>query len=360
MESFNQDNVKTYTTDGKVRHKSNDEDINEKIGKILGSKWTEYRKKWDAVNNFEIQTDFPMFLHLDLHQVCNYSCPHCNISHIEELKKQFDGKISEKMDFDKYKRIIDEGSEHGCPSVEPQGTNEPLLIKDFEKYLKYAHEKNFIDIMINTNGSALTERRSKQLLDSGITRLRFSLDAATPETYKKVRVGSIPLEKVHKNIFKFLELKEKGGYKLPVTGVSMCVMRGNEHEQEMFENFWIDKVDMVSLQAFTPPNYAPENKVLFQSFFPESFKGNRKSETEKKELQEFKCVQPFQRVVIRNDNITACCNTYSNQLSIGHLKDGIYNAWNSDFAKQIREMHLCGRYYENATCKRCVETTDFE
>ena len=137
-------------------------------------------------------------------------------------------------------------------------------------------------------------------------------------------------------------------------------MRGNEHEQEMFEKFWIDKVDMVSLQAFTPPNYAPENKVLFQSFFPESFKGNRKSETEKKELQEFKCVQPFQRVVIRNDNITACCNTYSNQLSIGHLKDGIYNAWNSDFAKQIREMHLCGRYYENATCKRCVETTDFE
>ena len=99
------------------------------------------------------------------------------------------------MDFEKYKRIIDEGSEHNCPSVEPQGTNEPLLIKDFEKYLKYAHSKNFIDIMINTNGSALTERRSKQLLDSGITRLRFSLDAATPETYAKIRVGSIPLEK---------------------------------------------------------------------------------------------------------------------------------------------------------------------
>ena len=179
--------LKTYTTDGKVRHKSKDEDINEKIGKIIGQKWIDYRKS-DAVNNFEIQTDFPMFLHLDLHQVCNYNCPHCNISHLDELKKQFDGKISEKMDFEKYKRIIDEGSEHNCPSVEPQGTNEPLLIKDFEKYLKYAHSKNFIDIMINTNGSALTERRSKQLLDSGITRLRFSLDAATLETYAKIRV----------------------------------------------------------------------------------------------------------------------------------------------------------------------------
>ena len=61
--------LKTYTTDGKVRHKSKDEDINEKIGKIIGQKWIDYRKKWDAVNNFEIQTDFSMFLHLDLHQV---------------------------------------------------------------------------------------------------------------------------------------------------------------------------------------------------------------------------------------------------------------------------------------------------
>ena len=61
METLIKENVKTYTTDGKVRHKSNDEDINEKIGKILGNKWIEYRKKWDAVNNFEIQTDFPMF-----------------------------------------------------------------------------------------------------------------------------------------------------------------------------------------------------------------------------------------------------------------------------------------------------------
>ena len=99
------------------------------------------------------------------------------------------------MDFEKYKRIVDEGHKYNCPSIEPQGTNEPLLIKDFHKYIKYAHDKILMDIMINTNGSPLTARRSQQLLDSGLTRLRFSLDAATPETYKKVRVGSLPLEK---------------------------------------------------------------------------------------------------------------------------------------------------------------------
>lgn len=343
--------LKTYTTDGKVKHKSKDEDINDKIGKVLGKKWYDYRKKWDDVNAFKIITDFPMFLHLDLHQVCNYECPHCNISHMESLLEQFDGKISEKMDFEKYKKIVDEGSDYGCPSIEPQGTNEPLLIKDFEKYLQYAHKKNFLDIMINTNGSALTEKRSRQLLDSGITRLRFSLDAATPETYKKVRVGSIPLQRVIKNIETFLELKEKGGYKLPVTGVSMCVIRGNEHEKEVFEKFWIDKVDMVTFQTFTPPNYKDD----FTHFFPKSDLEKKVKETD--HPIKFKCPQPFHRVVIRNDNITACCNTFSNQLSIGHLKDGIYNAWNSPIAKNIREMHLKGKYFENETCRKCVENT---
>ena len=344
-------NIKEYTTDNRVIHKSQGDDIVQKIGNVLGKKFWDYREKWDKVNKLELVTDFPLFLHLDLFQVCNYACPHCNIAHPLSLKKHYDGEISTNMDFDKYKKIVDEGSEYKCPSIEPQGVNEPLLIKDFHKYVKYAHDRNFIDIMINTNASALTAKRSQQLLDSGITRLRFSLDAATAETYKKVRVGSIPLPKVVKNIETFLNLKEKGNYKLPITGVSMCVMKANQHEKEMFEKFWINKVDMVTFQSFQPPNDSQD----FTSFYPDNSKPQEKNSQNLK--IEFKCPQPFQRVVIRNDNITACCNTFSNQLSLGKLKDGIYKAWNGALANELRRIHRCGKYYENPTCKVCVETT---
>jgi MoaA/NifB/PqqE/SkfB family radical SAM enzyme len=352
-------NLKEYTTDNRVVHKSKDLDIVEKIGNVLGKKFWDYRKKWDMVNKLELVTDFPLFLHLDLFQVCNYSCPHCNIAHPKSLKKHYDGKISTKMDFDKYKRIVDEGSEYKCPSIEPQGVNEPLLIKDFHKYVKYAHDKNFIDIMINTNASALTAKRSQELLDSGITRLRFSLDAATADTYKIVRVGSIPLEKVIKNIETFLELKEKGNYKLPVTGVSMCVMKANQHEKEMFEKFWINKVDMVTFQSFQPPNDSED----FSKFYPDNDTSSLKNKKDQPKIdnknlkKNFRCPQPFQRVVIRNDNITACCNTFSNQLSLGKLSEGIYKAWNGSLANELRRIHKCGKYFENPTCKKCVETT---
>ena len=74
-----------------------------------------------------------------------------------------------------------------------------FLIKDLHKYISYAHNRGFIDIMLNNNGSAMPPMKAQQILDSGLTRIRFSLDAIKPETYSKVRVGSIP-RRVIRNI----------------------------------------------------------------------------------------------------------------------------------------------------------------
>ena len=75
----------------------------------------------------ELVTDFPLFLHLDMNQECNYKCPHCIIGTPKEVSEYYDGKY---LNF-RILKIIDEGSEHNCPSVEPQGNNEPFLIKIF-------------------------------------------------------------------------------------------------------------------------------------------------------------------------------------------------------------------------------------
>ena len=71
--------TKKYSTDGKVTHFTTEDDINIKLGKIIGQKFVDYRKIWDAANRFEIVTEFPLFLHLDINQECNYKCPHCII-----------------------------------------------------------------------------------------------------------------------------------------------------------------------------------------------------------------------------------------------------------------------------------------
>ena len=63
--------------------------------------------------------------------------------------------------------------------------NEPLLDKDLIERINYATERGIMDIHMNTNAMLLTEEMSKKLLDTGLTRLCFSIDALTPETLKK-------------------------------------------------------------------------------------------------------------------------------------------------------------------------------
>tara|TARA_B100000745_G_scaffold151052_1_gene98768 strand:- start:5051 stop:6109 length:1059 start_codon:yes stop_codon:yes gene_type:complete len=331
-----------YTTDEQVRWYSTEEEINSKLSSIIGKKFEAYREKWESANNFELKTDFPLFLQVETHQICNLRCPSCPIG----IPEAYDKYIStERMDWNVYQKIILEGEKYGCPSLEPQGTNEPFLDNNLENYIKFASEHGFIDIMLNTNGTLLSEERSKKFLKSGITRIRFSLDAATKETYEKVRAGA-KFDVTMKNIERFLEIKKQGNYELPVVGVNFCKTSYNEHEEEAFIEQWMDKVDFVVIQEFQPPDTDHDYGHFLSTT----------SEYRDNVMKEFKCQQPWQRVQVRsNGEICPCCAFFSTELSLGNIKEkSIYEVWNGEKMNDLRELHKDGRYAENPWCKKCV------
>jgi MoaA/NifB/PqqE/SkfB family radical SAM enzyme len=334
--------ITEYTTDGKVQHYSvTEDDINTKLGKIIGDKFVNYLKEWDKVNEFNLVTDFPLYIQFDTTQKCNFKCPHCIITDDDNLDKLFS---KETISNEGFERIVDEASEHQCPSIALHGTNEPLLDKKLEEKIEYLKKRGFMDIMINTNASALTDKRIKKLLDSGLTRIRFSIDAATEEVFNKIRVGG-NYRKVVRNIKRFVELKEAGNYKLPVTGVSFCKQKANEHEERVFINQWKNIVDHVSIQRYIPAT----SDQRYKEFYP-----TNKSYNE--EFTGFKCPQPFQRLVLRNQDITPCCAWYSRELSLGSAnKITLHKAWNSELMNNLREIHRKGEWYKNDVCKMCVE-----
>jgi len=335
-------NKHIYTTDGRVKHYSKDDEINKKLGNILGEKFIRYREKWDAANRFEIVTEYPLFIHLDINQKCNLRCVHCLKSYPEYFKEYYSSQ--KPLSWAGYQRVVLESEEYSCPSITLCGINEPLLMPDFEEYIKYAHKHGFIDSMINTNAVLLTKERSKRILDCGLTRLRFSLDAASSETYTKIR-GENYYDQAIKNIEGFLELKKTGGYTLPITGANFCKLSLNEHEVDKFVGFWADKVDMTTIQTFAP--LVPEEAL--NSLYPaDQF-------DQKEKLDQFKCAQPFQRVVIRNYEIYPCC-FFDVDLKIGDLKtDTIYKAWHSEKMSIIRELQKAAQYNKNKSCNICAE-----
>ena len=333
---------KLYTTDGKVKWFANENDVNEKLCSILGSKFENYREKWNAVNRFELETNFPLFLQIETNQICNLKCPSCPIGVPEAHEKYI---TTEKMPQEIFERIILEGEKYGCPSVEPQGTNEPLLDQDLEKQIKFASDHGFIDIMLNTNATLLSESRARSMLKSGITRIRFSLDAVTKETYEKVRLGA-KYDVTMKNIETFLKIKKEEKYDLPVVGVNFVKQRVNENEEKEFINTWMDKVDFIVVQEFQTPDVDND----YSDFLP------TKSDYREKLVTDFRCQQPWQRILVRSTGeICPCCAFFSTDLSLGNIKNNtIHELWNGEEMGNLRQLHKNGNWAENSWCKKCV------
>ena len=119
-----------YTVDNKVTWLTTEDDINLKLSSIIGEKFIDYRKRWDLASSFQLETDFPLYLQLELHQNCNLRCPMCAIAIPEAREKYI---TNDHMSWELYQKIILEAEKYNCPSTEPQGTNEPFLDQNLER-----------------------------------------------------------------------------------------------------------------------------------------------------------------------------------------------------------------------------------
>ena len=326
-------------------------DIHEVLGDIIGPEFLEYRRKWDQAQRFELELPYPLHVDLELTFACNLRCPMCIISLPKEELREW-GDQRAKMTLETAKRIIDEGAREGQASLGLNGINEPLLTPYLVDIIEYAKDKDMLDIMFNSNGFLLTEELSHRLIDSGLTRIMFSLDAITEETYDKIRVRS-NFQRVMTNIDTFLRIKREKGAVLPLIRVSFVKMSINEHELDAFIDHWSKKVDFLSIQQYGNP-----------------FQGEEKAEKEALRAQAldfqfedlFKCPQPWVRALVRNDGtVVPCCAAVGYRLGMGNIHEKSFKEiWQTDQWQQLRRLHSAGGYRENPVCKECKESRDGE
>ena len=326
-------------------------DLHEVLADIKGPEFMEYRRKWDAAQRYEIELDYPLHVDLEIIFACNLRCPMCIISlPKEELATWGDQKT--KMTLETAKRIIDEGVRNGQASLGLNGTNEPLMIPYLVEMIEYARDQGIIDIMFNTNGLLLTEELCHKLIDSGLTRIMFSLDAITEETYDIIRVRS-DFNRVMNNIETFLRVKREKGAVLPLVRVSFVKMSINEHELEDFIEHWINKVDFLSIQQFGNP-----------------FQGQKKGEKEGLRAESldfqfedtFRCPQPWVRALVRNDGrVLPCCAFLGMKFEYGNIYDNsIKELWHGKQWTNLRRLHSKGNYKEEPICVECKQSRDGE
>lgn len=285
-----------------------------------------YRQKWHQNPSNYIVEDFPLFLDIDITDICNLKCPFClRISNPEVIK-------NEKMPFDMFKKIIDEGYVNGLFGIKLNIIGEPLIHDQVYEFVKYAKDKGLIDVYFNTNATLLTKEKGKKLIESGLDRLSISFEGSSKDIYEKNRVGA-NFEQVVRNIKNFQLLKKELNVTHPKVRIQTVLLPELEPIIEDYKRFWIEIVDEIGFLDYQP-RVEKKNEIL---------KGD------------WACPQLWQRMGILVDGTIIPCNHDEKGLSkLGNVENTpIKEAWHSDKLESLRELHKKGKAHKGPACKFC-------
>ncbi|MCX7974525.1 MAG: radical SAM protein [Candidatus Aminicenantes bacterium] len=187
----------------------------------------------NAVKNYEemmagqtILSSFPTNLGIDLYSRCNISppCVYCLYDRMKVLEGQDQEAIIDDRTLASYGPFF-----KAARSIVNCSFGEPLLHPRFEEILEFCASRGKI-VELSTNGQAFTARTIKALLGKPIY-LYISLDAATPETYAKIR--NERFNEIVSNLIKLNEARKKTNG-LPKIFMVFMPMRVNFHELEEY------------------------------------------------------------------------------------------------------------------------------
>lgn len=180
----------------------------------------------------------------DLTNRCNNNCPGC--CGVRENGAQL---TREQIDL-----IVRSLRDIGNQGVILSGGGEPLISPHFSYAVKELR-KNGMKLGLNSNGLALTEELAELIADN-CTYFRISLDAASPELYKKTH-GMPPaaFQKTVDNIRMFARVKKARGSQTSY-GVGFLTSRDTAGEMEAFVRLARDcGVDFAQFRPFTGDLY---------------------------------------------------------------------------------------------------------
>ncbi|HGY89709.1 MAG TPA: radical SAM protein [Planctomycetes bacterium] len=298
----------------------------------------------------------PLHLQIEPTTFCNLKCAFC----VRE-KNVFRPK---HMTFETFKEVFDD--------VKPMrvtfaGDGEPTLCPDLFKMLAYVRDNNARAIV--TSNGTLGPELAEQIVDSGLWALRISIDAATAETYRKMRLADFH-EAILEGIRAIQALKEERGVSRPDVGFEYVLGRDNLHEMKSV-------VELAKEMGVCRVNFRPMNLVGIEEREDELLggltkDGYRQALVETRELgdslgiptnleeiisllpfyeERYKddfnpegkspdCIYPWVQIYVAIDGkVTPCCALQMDEkVDFGNLfEDGFDRVWNGEAYKTLRE-----------------------
>jgi MoaA/NifB/PqqE/SkfB family radical SAM enzyme len=146
----------------------------------------------------------PVCLYLETTNRCNLLCTTCPRT-FEALEPPGD------MSWNLFTRIIEQLP--NIARVVLHGVGEPMMVRALPRMIRHLKERGAY-VLFNTNGTLLSAKKGRELIDSGLDELRVSLDAAEPRAFIEVR-GRDLFHRIVRNVRAFRALQRELGADRP-------------------------------------------------------------------------------------------------------------------------------------------------
>lgn len=308
-----------------------------------GPAWQAYRESYAKSINYDTTPylpKFPVTLGIELVNRCNLKCVMCYTEH--------HGKRKTTLDEAAIQKVLDECRDNGLPAFVVGLAAEPLLYKGVRDVLRQAKAAGIMDIFLGTNGTLLDEELAEFLVEEQIERIEISVDAATRETYRKIR-GKDEFDLVTGNIERLLAVKAARGSRFPIVRLCFCIQGPNIGERRAFLERWKGRVDYIDFQRLV--DHGGLTTLIETGDMPG---------LDEIKLESTYCAYPFNSLHVYSDgNVAPCCAYFgkNKDMILGNVRDtSLVEMWNGERINKLRDEITSGNL--NNYCKACLGKQD--
>ena len=246
-------------------------------------------------------------------------------------RSDYDQELFGMMDFDTFKKGIDECAKQGVYSIRLSWRGECTTNPHLAEMINYAKKSGIKEVSFFTNGFKLKGKLAEDVVKAGVDYITISVDGMY-EQYNKVR-APLTFEGIVDRLQNLRFLRDKLGKGYPR-------IRINSVWKESYGEKWFQNM----YDFFSPI-------VDYMTFSPE----HAFDRTKKKLRPNFTCQFPFQRMgVMWDGSIPLCIGDKKIEYRIGNVaEDSLYDLWHSRRMNKARALHMNYRASEIPCCNTC-------
>ncbi len=296
-------------------------------------------------NIYTVTPPIPSSLNIELNNTCNQKCFFCPY-HGDYAKHKISPAL---MTIDFAKILLKKAWEAGIGKKELglYLAGEPLLYNGLEEVIQYAKKLGFSYIFLTSNGAFASLERMKLLIDAGLNSIRFSVNAADKETYKRYH-GTDSFDVVKNNILSVGNYVQKNNIELSISISCVITKETNGIQNDVREIFGEYVDEIIFLPVYLGRSVYDENlnkRYAMTDYFNSIVDGS------------YICPILFNTMYINaRGEAVPCCEAYDSECSFAKLDESsnLEEIWNSKIYQRYRNIFIGEESDEGTICKNCL------